>query len=80
MIEEASLNLECSLVQTVEGRTNYFFIGEIKGAYARSECLEKGSIDPKKADYLILTIPDNTYWTLGEPAGKAWQEGKKFRV
>ncbi len=80
MIEEASLNLECSLMQTVEGRTNYFFIGEIKGAYARSECLEKGSIDPKKADYLILTIPDNTYWTLGEPAGKAWSEGKKFRV
>lgn len=37
MIEEASLNLECSLVQTIEGPSNYFFIGEIKGAYASPE-------------------------------------------
>ncbi len=79
MIEEASLNLECSLVQTVEGTTNHFFIGEIKGVYAHPKCLEKGRIDPKKADYLILTMPDNTYWSLGEPVGRAWSEGKKFK-
>jgi len=78
MIEEASLNLECALVQTVECATNYLFIGEIKGAYARSECVENGRIDPKKADYLMLTMTDNTYWTLGEPVGKAWNEGKKL--
>jgi flavin reductase (DIM6/NTAB) family NADH-FMN oxidoreductase RutF len=34
MIKEASLNLECSLVRTIEFHTNYFFIGEIKGTYA----------------------------------------------
>jgi flavin reductase (DIM6/NTAB) family NADH-FMN oxidoreductase RutF len=80
MIEEAPLNIECALVQTVECRTNYFFIGEIKGAYARSECLENGRMNPKKADYLMLTIPDNTYWALGEAAGRAWQDGKKMEV
>jgi len=80
MIEEASLNLECALVQTVECRTNYFFIGEIKGAYARSECVENGIMDPKKADYLMVTIPDNTYWALGEVVGRAWQDGNKMEV
>jgi flavin reductase (DIM6/NTAB) family NADH-FMN oxidoreductase RutF len=78
MINEASLNLECSLVQTIEGPSNYFFIGEIKGAYAVSECLEDGRISPKKAGYLILTIPDNNYWTLGEFVGKAWNIGKQL--
>ncbi len=78
MIDEASLNLECSLVQTVEGPTNYFFIGEIKGAYASSQCLENERIDPRQAGFLLLTMPDNTYWTLGEPAGQAWHDGKQL--
>jgi flavin reductase (DIM6/NTAB) family NADH-FMN oxidoreductase RutF len=78
LIEGASLNLECSLVQTVEGPTNYFFIGEIRGAYAAEECLVNGKIDPVKADYLMLTMPDNTYWSLGEAAGRAWSIGGNF--
>ena len=76
MIEEASLNLECALVQTVESPSHYFFIGEIKCAFANSECLENGRMNPKKADHLLLTMPDNTYWTLGESVGKAWDIGK----
>lgn len=78
MIEEASLNLECSLMQTVEGPSNFFFIGEIKGAYASPECLENGRMSPKKADYILLTMPDNTYWSLGESLGKAWHIGKQL--
>lgn len=79
MIGEASLCLECSLVQAILCDTNYFFIGDIKGAYGRADCVENGRIDPKKADYLILTMFDNTYWSLGEPVGKAWSDGKKYR-
>lgn len=79
MIDEASLNLECSLVQKIEGPSNYFFIGEIKTAYASQKCLEDGRVDPLKADYLLLTMPDNTYWTLGENVGQAWSIGKKLK-
>lgn len=78
MIDEASLNLECSLVQTIGGPTNDFFIGEIKGAYASQTCLENGMVNPEKAGFLLLTMPDNTYWTLGEPAGQAWNIGKQL--
>jgi len=78
MIDEASLNLECSLVQTIEGPTNYFFVGEIKGAYASQKCLENGKVNSAKADFLLLTMPDNSYWSLGEAVGQAWSIGKKL--
>jgi flavin reductase (DIM6/NTAB) family NADH-FMN oxidoreductase RutF len=78
MIDEASLNLECSLVHTIEGPSNFFFIGEIKGAYASLKCLEDGNINPAKADFLLLTMPDNTYWSLGESVGQAWSIGKEL--
>ena len=78
MIEEASLNIECSLVRTIEGPSNYFFIGEIKGAYASPECVENGRLNPKEAGFLLLTMPDNTYWSLGESVGQAWHIGREF--
>jgi len=78
MIDEASLNLECSLVDRIEGPSNFFFVGEIKGAYAPQKCLENGRFSPEKAGFMILTMPDNTYWSLGEPLGQAWHIGKQL--
>jgi len=65
-------------VQTIEGPTNYFFVGEIKGAYASQKCLENGKVNSAKADFLLLTMPDNSYWSLGEAVGQAWSIGKKL--
>jgi hypothetical protein len=33
----------------------------------------------KKIDPLLLTMPDNRYWTLGEYAGDAWNAGKQLK-
>jgi hypothetical protein len=41
--------------------------------------LQDGNIDPVKADYLLLTMPDRHYWSLGEKLGKAWKVGKRYR-
>ena len=79
MIEECPLCLECELTNTVEGKSNYFFIGEIKGVFADDACLQDGNIDPVKADYLLLTMPDKHYWSLGEKLGEAWKDGKKYQ-
>ncbi len=78
LIEEASLNLACTLVETVSGPSNFFFVGEIREAYAAESCLEGGRINPARADYLILTMPDNTYRSLGDEAGRAWEAGRKL--
>jgi flavin reductase (DIM6/NTAB) family NADH-FMN oxidoreductase RutF len=79
MIEECPLCMECVLTETVEGESNYFFIGEIKGVYVDDSCLQDGNIDPVKADYLLLTMPDKHYWSLGEKLGEAWKVGKKYQ-
>ena len=79
MIEECPLCMECKLVQAIEFPTNTLFIGEIIGSYAEERCLTDGRPDIKKMDPLLLTMPDNRYWRVGEYAGKAWGSGKGFK-
>ena len=79
MIEECPLCLECELTNTVEGESNYFFIGEITGVYADDACLQDGIVDPDKADYFLLTMPDNAYRGLGKKIGDAWKIGLGYK-
>lgn len=75
MIEECPVTMECRLVQVVPLPTHKVFIGEIVGAYADHVAMKDGKPDIRKIDPLILTMPDNTYWGLGEVRGKAWHDG-----
>jgi flavin reductase (DIM6/NTAB) family NADH-FMN oxidoreductase RutF len=79
MIAESTLCMECKLIDTVEFPTNYFFIGEIIASYTEEKYMTDGKLDIKKMNPLLLTMPDNSYWTVGEYAGKAWSIGKKFK-
>lgn len=76
MIEECSLSVECRLADVVDFQTNTLFIGEIAGSYADEACLSDGRPDLKKMDPLLLTMPDNRYWSVGESVGRAWHDGK----
>jgi flavin reductase (DIM6/NTAB) family NADH-FMN oxidoreductase RutF len=78
MIKDCPLCIECRLKDTVELPTNDLFIGEIAGAYTEDRYLTDEKLDPRKIDPLMLTMPDNSYWTLGEKAGKAWSDGKRL--
>jgi hypothetical protein len=33
----------------------------------------------KKINPFLLTMPDNSFWSIGESVGKAWDAGKKLR-
>ena len=77
MISQCPLCMECRLVETMELATNYLFIGEIVASYAEEDCLTEGKPDIKKINPLLLTMPDNSYWTVGDYVGKAWGAGKK---
>jgi len=79
LIEECPLGLECRLYEVVELPVNDLFIGEIVAAYASEDCLTDGQPDILKINPLMLTMPDNHYWTVGERAGKAWAAGKKIK-
>jgi flavin reductase (DIM6/NTAB) family NADH-FMN oxidoreductase RutF len=79
MIKECPLNLECGLVNTIEFPTHYFFVGEILAAYSEEKYLTEGKPDIKKMDPLLLTMPDNSYWTVGYHKGEAWKIGKNLK-
>lgn len=79
LIEECPLGLECRVYDVVELPANDLFIGEIVAAYADGDCLTDGRPDVLKINPLLLTMPDNTYWTVGGHAGRAWSAGKKLK-
>jgi flavin reductase (DIM6/NTAB) family NADH-FMN oxidoreductase RutF len=79
MIRDCPLNVECTLVETVESSMNEIFIGEIAGTYTEERFLTDGKLDFKKMKPFILSQPDTTYWSLGAPVAKAWSIGKKYK-
>lgn len=79
MIRECPLCLEMRLYQAVELPANTFFIGEIKAAWADGDILADGKVDVEKMQPLLLTMPDNRYWTLGTPVADAWSVGKTLK-
>jgi flavin reductase (DIM6/NTAB) family NADH-FMN oxidoreductase RutF len=79
LIEECPLGLECRVYEVVELPANDLFIGEIVAAYADEDCLTDGRPDILKINPLVLTMPDNNYWTVGTHAGQAWSAGKKLK-
>ncbi len=79
MIQECSLNLECSLHQLVDLPKAVLVLGEVKTAYSDEKYMTDGILDPKKIDPILLTQPDNHYWTIGDIVGDAFAIGKTFR-
>ena len=78
LIRECPLCLGCTLSETVPLPSNDLFIGEIVEAYANGDTLTAGSPDVAKMRPFTLTMPDNTYWKVGERAGRAWDAGRKL--
>ena len=79
MIVRCPLNIECRLGQTVDLPSNHLFIGEIVDAYAEPRFLKDGKPDIKTMNPLVLTMPDNGYWAVGERLGQAWSVGKQLK-
>ena len=79
MIKECPLSLECKLEQVVELPTNGFFIALIVNIYSEERFLTAGKPDYGKIEPFVLTMPDNTFWALGEPVGKGWSAGTELK-
>ncbi len=78
LIRNCPLALACRLVEVVSLPSNDLFVGEIVEAYAEEAILTAGSPDVSKMHPFTLTMPDNTYWKIGEKAGKAWDAGRTY--
>lgn len=78
MVAECPYCIELRLVQTVDLPLETLFLGEVVNAYCDEESLTDGAPDVRKIDPIVLTMPDNRYWSLGEPVAKAWSSGKAY--
>jgi flavin reductase (DIM6/NTAB) family NADH-FMN oxidoreductase RutF len=79
MIRECPLCLETRLHQAVDLKTHTFFIGEIMAVFADEAVVENGKLAVEKFQPLLLTMPDNRYWTLGDHLADAWSVGKALK-
>ncbi|MCR4439326.1 MAG: flavin reductase family protein [bacterium] len=79
MVEECPLCLECRLVKKVELPGDVLYIGEVVASYAERRCVKRGRLNVREIKPFALTMPDNRYWTLGQPVAKAWQVGKRLK-
>ncbi|WP_245618656.1 flavin reductase family protein [Methanogenium cariaci] len=80
MIQNCPITLECQLTETIDLPTNYLFIGEIKGAYANENCFTGGKPDVTEINPLLLSMPDNSYWQVGEFLGRACKIGRSLKA
>jgi flavin reductase (DIM6/NTAB) family NADH-FMN oxidoreductase RutF len=63
----------------MEFPTNYLFVGEILAAYSEEQYMTDGKLDIEKMKPLLLTMPDNSYWTVGDYKKPAWKTGMSLK-
>lgn len=79
MVRSCPVALECKIAQTVDLPTNTLFIGEVVSIWADPDVVDdRGAVDLAKARPLLLSMPDNRYWQVGEPVGRAWHDGQQY--
>ncbi len=80
MIEQCPINLECSVLHSLELGSHFLYIGRIEEVHVSSDYLTEGSIDLDKVKPLaFVTEPLRQYHTLGELQGKAFRIGLEIK-
>jgi flavin reductase (DIM6/NTAB) family NADH-FMN oxidoreductase RutF len=77
LIDECPVNLECTLMHTLDLGSHTLIIGEIIQSYVRKDCLQGKKVDPLLVDPLIYSTSSETYHKLGEVVGHAFKTGKE---
>ena len=75
MIRECPINMECTLMQTLDFPRHHVFIGEIVETYCDEYALTNGRLDFAKIQPILFVMDNTGYWTLGEQFAKAWNGG-----
>ncbi len=78
MIADCPVAMECRVVEIVSLPSHDLVIGEIVAAYADPAVVRNDTIGMAAVDPLLLTMPDNTYRSLGEERGRAWGTGRRL--
>ncbi len=80
MIEQCPVNLECTVVHTLDLGSHSLIIGKIEETYVSDSCLTDGKPDADKIKPLIYTVGEPSYYrAFGKVVAKAFNAGKELR-
>jgi len=80
LIEQCPVNLECSVVHTLELDSHSLFIGKIEEVHVSESCLTDGKPDVSKIRPLTFVgDPERQYQALGEVIAQAYSVGLELR-
>jgi len=79
LVEEFALNLECSLIHTLEVGLHTLFVGEIVDVQCKEDCLNnEGRPSIEKLHPLIFGVTKAEYYAVGDFVGTAFEIGKSL--
>jgi flavin reductase (DIM6/NTAB) family NADH-FMN oxidoreductase RutF len=78
MIEQCPINLECSVVHTLDLGSHSLFVGRIEETYIAEDCLTDGKPDVNKVKPFIYTTGQEWYHPLGKMMAKAFSVGREI--
>ena len=82
MIASCPVNIECRVVKDFCVEHRHIFVGRVVQAHVDEACVverdgRKGIADMRALDPIIYAL-DNRYYSIGEPIGAGYQEGKDY--
>jgi flavin reductase (DIM6/NTAB) family NADH-FMN oxidoreductase RutF len=79
VVEEFPVTLECKVLEIQNDERRFRVVGEIINALADESVLdESGEIDASKVNALVFDQFQNSYFSIGEKVGKAWESGAEL--
>ncbi len=80
MIEQCPINIECSVLHSLELGSHTLYVGRIEEVHVSSDCLADGRIDLDKVKPLaFLGDPPRQYYDIGKLQGKAFSIGLEIK-
>jgi len=80
MIEQCPLNIECTVVHTIDLGSHDLFIGRIEETHVNEDCLVDGKPDTvSMKPFVITTGHSNLYIGLNETIGKSFSIGNTLK-
>lgn len=76
LITECPLNLECTVIHTLDLGSHTLVVGAIKETHVNRDCLAGASVDPARLNPLVYTPGIRVYQRLGEVVGQAFHDGR----
>ncbi len=82
MIDGSIVSFECEVVNSVSlveadeahPRAHTLFIAEVKNVWVNKNAVKNGALDYETLNPIIWTLSPNSYWTIGENKGRAFNQ------